>query len=394
MKHLVDVDGLVEDEVLTQEQADEILRRSREGLVALAINIVLFLGILSVVVGTYLLKLGPESSIVVGSIISLAGILSVFKLGPRFNIIANAVSFVGTAIFVGGFVWYFVEELDSLTPAILLGFIVAAIGYTAFSRLGKRFRFIFGWITVLGVATHIAGILGTESKLNVDWLALSYVGALLIATGVALNVRFISALSIVAFASALAATGYWHATYWLAIFEPTLTILEFTAIALTCAALSRRLNERYARHSRMVGLLAYVWINMAMWVGSLWGDVVGEHIWGPDRADHTDLSSYKMALDAFEAWTIVIPELLYVIVWAAAILAVGIWAALSNRRRVFNAAVTFGAIHFYTQWFERLEQSARSLIIAGVIAIVLAWGIYQLNNWLKKRDDKANISVG
>ena len=121
------VEHFIEDEVLTQEQAAEIRRRSREGLAALAINIVLLLGISSVVVGIYLLKLRPESSIVVGSIISLAGILSVFRLDPRFNIIANAVSFIGTATFMGGFVWYFVEELDSLTPAILLGVIVAAI---------------------------------------------------------------------------------------------------------------------------------------------------------------------------------------------------------------------------------------------------------------------------
>ena len=352
MKHLADIDRLVEDEVLTQDQAAEILRRSREGLFALAIKIVLFFGITAVIVGVFLLKLSPASLIIVGSIISLTGILTIFRLDARFDFIANVVSFVGAAIFMGGFVWLFRGEYESLKPALFLGILYAASGYSAFASHGKRFRFIFGSITVFGVATHIAGLgpFIAEWERNADWLALSYVGALLIATGVGLNVRFISALSIFAFASALAATGYRHATYALAIREPSLTIIEFAVIALICVTLSSRLNERYARHSRMVGLLAFVWINMALWVGSLWGDVVGKYIWGPERANYSDMPSYRTALDSFIAQTIVIPNIVYVIVWAAAILSGGIWAALTDKRRVFNAAVTFGAIHFYTQW--------------------------------------------
>ncbi|HEX3416791.1 MAG TPA: hypothetical protein VHT21_10375, partial [Stellaceae bacterium] len=42
------------------------------------------------------------------------------------------------------------------------------------------------------------------------------------------------------------------------------------------------------------------------------------------------------------------------VAWAIGIIAVGAWAAHTNRRWVVTTAAVFGAIEFYTQWFERL----------------------------------------
>jgi hypothetical protein len=44
-----------------------------------------------------------------------------------------------------------------------------------------------------------------------------------------------------------------------------------------------------------------------------------------------------------------------------------------------NVAAVFAAIHFYTQWFERLDASALSVLIAGLLALGFAVGLRALN---------------
>ena len=47
-----------------------------------------------------------------------------------------------------------------------------------------------------------------------------------------------------------------------------------------------------------------------------------------------------------------------------------------------NLVATFGAIHFYTQWFERLGANPLSILIAGVLALVFALGLWRFNRTL------------
>jgi hypothetical protein len=59
-----------------------------------------------------------------------------------------------------------------------------------------------------------------------------------------------------------------------------------------------------------------------------------------------------------------------------ALIAVAAWAVRANRRWVVNLAAVFGAIHFYTQWFERLGATPVSVLAGGVLVLgfaVLAW---------------------
>lgn len=63
-----------------------------------------------------------------------------------------------------------------------------------------------------------------------------------------------------------------------------------------------------------------------------------------------------------------------VIAWA--------WAWSQNRRWVVNVVAVFGAIHFYTQWFERLGASAGSVLMAGMLALAFAIGLRTLNTKL------------
>ena len=41
------------------------------------------------------------------------------------------------------------------------------------------------------------------------------------------------------------------------------------------------------------------------------------------------------------------------------------WAVKANRRWVINLVAVFGAIHFYTQWFERLGADPLSVLTAA-----------------------------
>ena len=103
-------------------------------------------------------------------------------------------------------------------------------------------------------------------------------------------------------------------------------------------------------------------VNLGFWVGSLWGD----SLW--NQGDEWNFGSGS-----------VIPDWVFVIGWAVGLIATGVWAARSNRRWVVNLLAVFGAIHFYTQYFERLGASAGSILAAGLVAIGIAISIVRYN---------------
>jgi len=51
----------------------------------------------------------------------------------------------------------------------------------------------------------------------------------------------------------------------------------------------------------------------------------------------------------------------------------------ANRRWVVNVAAVFGAIHFYTQWFDHLGPQPMSFIIGGLLMLAFAFGLWSLN---------------
>jgi iron complex transport system permease protein len=58
---------------------------------------------------------------------------------------------------------------------------------------------------------------------------------------------------------------------------------------------------------------------------------------------------------------------------------VAVWAVRANRRWVVNLAAVFGAIHFYTQWFERLGATPVSVLVGGVLVLGFAAVAWKLN---------------
>jgi len=78
---------------------------------------------------------------------------------------------------------------------------------------------------------------------------------------------------------------------------------------------------------------------------------------------------------------------------------VGIWGAYENRRWVVNSAVTFGAIHFYTQWFERLGAQPCQLVVGTKTARLYGAFVvnerhrhrYEFNNAYREKFEKAGF---
>lgn len=190
-------------------------------------------------------------------------------------------------------------------------------------------------------------------------LAFALVTLMLAATAVITRSGLMAACAVLAFGSALGArSGYFHATYTLRIDEPTLTIAVFSVVALALYQLSR-FERAGLSHVAIIGArTAIILVNFGFWIGSLWGE--------------------KLELFAgTEPFRV--PASVFSIGWALALIAVAVWGVRVNRRWVVNVATVFGAIHFYTQWFERLGATPVSVLLAGLLALGLALGLRAFN---------------
>jgi iron complex transport system permease protein len=106
-------------------------------------------------------------------------------------------------------------------------------------------------------------------------------------------------------------------------------------------------------------------VNFGFWVGSLWGD-----------------SLWYQGNDWSFGNGLVIPCWFFVMGWAVALVSTGLWATGQNRRWVVDTLSVFGAIHFFTQYFERLGASPGTLLVAGIIALGIAVAIAKHNRSL------------
>ncbi|MEO1471066.1 MAG: hypothetical protein AAFV86_18625 [Pseudomonadota bacterium] len=390
MLWLVDLDRTVAEGRMTAETADLLKGRARRDATALAISVLQVGGTVTVLAGLFALIEGPAGVIVLGLAITLAALAALMGLDERYRLPGEAGGVIGVASTLGGVFWFANEEVGNTWPAILLGLAVM-LGGLLLRRSGPAALTRMGaWTAALGGAAHLAGVFGQEGTPDLAWIALLDAAVVLGALGLVLDFRLLTALAIPAVAGIVSSTGYGHGSYYLAVYEATLTVIVMATVAGGAVLAAPRWPERWARHARIAGLLAFVWANIALWVGSLWGDVVGETLFGPRRAGFetgtgVDWEGYRAARAVFRESALTIPAEAFALFWAAVILAVGVWAALGGRRSVLNAAITFGAIHFYTQWFEFFSDAPGALIVAGVVAIALAWGTHRLNAMLRAR---------
>jgi len=160
-------------------------------------------------------------------------------------------------------------------------------------------------------------------------------------------------------ASIGARTGYFHASYFLFIQEPTATVILFSVLAIGLYQLSKKLSTEYERVAIASARTGVFLVNFGFWVGSLWGE----------RSDTQE---------------VIISAAVFAILWALALLATAIWSWKRNRRWVLNVVAIFAGIHFYTQWFEYLGASPGTVLIAGLLALGFAVGLRSVNTKMKE----------
>lgn len=213
-------------------------------------------------------------------------------------------------------------------------------------------------------------------------LAFLSIAALFLVSAVLARSGMLIVFGTLAVAGALGATtGYGHATYALSIEQPLLTIIVFGAIALATYHLSRFAGPAFGRLSLIAARTAVFLVNFGFWIGSLWGDPL-TWLAAQPRGDTSPTGEPPAFL----------PPTAFALGWALALLGVGIWAARANRRWVVNLVAIFGAIHFYTQWFERLSATPWSVLMAGLVALTIALGLWKWNQ--NRKPSRSAASAG
>lgn len=395
MQAIADTDRLVADGIISPDQAREIEARARGALVFLGINTLLCVGIIAATFGLIFWLANAIAVAISGTIALAAGLLILTRAGALFRMFGNAAALIGAGMLIGGAGFELIDKYEDIAGWVMLASGLLIVLSTGWSLLfaGITARFVVGAILLMGIAIHITGFGFLLSENSVSGLPTAmfylYVTIVMLAAGWTVDIRLVTALAIVPFAQALdVGTFYFHAAYVFYSPEPTLSILQMALLIGLCVWIGGRVTERSARHARVLAVLAFVMANLCALIGSLWGDVVGETIWGPGwysfRSD-TSWEEFRAMRELFRENTLVISEHVYSVLWAVALVAMILWAAYQNQRGLFNAALTFGAIHAYTQMFESFADEPLAYVIGGLAAIPLAWGIWRLDHWLTAR---------
>ena len=297
MKITIDLDKLLEEGKVNQAEYDKFSQFSARETATLAFNILIGFGVIAVSGATLALLPTPLTAMAVGLMIGTLGIGLFSMSQDQWLVLANICIVVGALLFGGG--------------------VIAA---------------------------------GEGSVGSFLLVAMAFAGA-----GVFVQSALLTVLAVLALSSCLGArTAYFHATYFLGIKEPTLTVALFTLMSVTTYQVSQRLAANYQRIALAASRTAVFLVNFGFWIGSLWGD-------------------------RMESGEIVIADWVFSALWAIALIVTGVWAWQRNRRWLINVVAVFGAIHFYTQWFERLGASEETVLMAGLLALGFAIGLRALN---------------
>jgi len=313
MKITLDLSKLIEEGKITPAEAARLTQLAAHDTGSLAINILIGFGVVAVSAGVVALVPTPLVGAAVGGAMFALGLILTLMRSQQWALLAQI--------------------------CVVIGALIAASGGIA---LGK------GSLASLLLVT----------------------AALAVAAVVACS-NLLMAAAVLALAASLGArTAYWHASYALAIYEPTLTVVLFSLLALAAYHLSKRLAADYERLALTAARTSVFLVNFGFWIGSLWGDRL--------RLLRT-LTQPDPAVSGAAAGAVVIPSWAFGIAWAVALIGVGIWGAMVNRRWVVNVAAVFAAIHFYTQWFERLGASPLSILLGGLILLGVAFALFAFN---------------
>lgn len=316
MKVTLDLTRLLQEGEISEAEFARLQSLAARDTGSLAINILIGFGVVAVAAGALALVPTPLTATLLGAIALLVGLTILFAAREQWGLLANVCILVGALLSGGGIV-----------------------------KLGE------GSVT-----------------------AFSLVAALFAGAGLFARSGLLIVASVLALSSCLGArTGYLHATYFLGIQEPALTIVVFGLLGLICYEVSRRLRAPYEGLAIAATRTCVFLVNFGFWIGSLWGDRL---VWLRKWSDPT--------VGDFTTSRIIQPGH-FAIAWALALAAAALWGMARNRRWLVNVAGVFAAIHFYTQWFERLGATPGSILIAGLLVLAFAFGLWQFNRRLQPR---------
>lgn len=308
MRITLDLSKLVEDGKLTPTEAERLKGPATSEVGTLAFNILIGFGVVAVAAGAVALVPTPATAVA-----------------------------MGLALFAGGFVvirqpaWFVLGEICLIVGALMFCGGVLALGEGSLQAT-----------MVVTAALALAAIAARSSLL----MCFAVLGA-----SACLGAR----------------TGYTHASYSLAIFEPTLTVVLFSGLAYAAFIASKRVSAGYERVALAAARMSIVLVNCGFWIGSLWGDPF--FLFHGQRVPPRTLANVE----------ILIPAYAFGIAWAVALVGALLWGIRSGRAWLVNVVAVFGAIHFYTQWFERLGATPVSVLAGGVVLLLAAMALRRFN---------------
>jgi hypothetical protein len=312
MKITLDISKLVEEGKLTSEEANKLTKLAAHDTGSLGINILVGFAVIAIAAGVVALVPVPSTAIGFGLVLFVSGIAIALNREQHWMLLGQACLVIGALMLGGG-----------------------AIAYRA--------DFLATMLIITSVFCLAAIIARSSLLMTLAVLAAS--------------------------ACPGAHTGYSHASYSLAISEPALTVVMFSAAALIAYRASQRLPAEYERLAITAARTSVLLINFGFWIGSLWGDRL---ILIRSLAAKDDLSLTLMTKP-------VIPSMVFSVLWAVALLGAGFWAVRADRRWLVNLVAAFGGIHFYTQWFERLGATPLSVLLGGVVMLASALALWMFN---------------
>lgn len=302
MKVTLDLEQLLSEGKITQNEYERLRELSAKSTGSLAFNILIGFGVIAVSGSTLALAPTPATAILIGSVIILVGLVLLRGSLEQWKVLANICILVGALMTGGGIVTEFKGSLPSMLSVTAI-FTFASI----FAR---------------------SGLLAVLATLMLS----ACIGA---------------------------RTGYFHASYFLVIQEPTITVIVFSTLGIGLYQLTKRLSAEYEGIAIASARTCVFLVNFGFWVGSLWGE-------------------------RSETREVIISDTLFAVLWAFALLATAIWSWRRNRRWALNTIATFAGIHFYTQWFEHLGASPGTVLVAGLLALGFAVGLRSVNRKMKQ----------
>ncbi|KJZ17975.1 hypothetical protein [Loktanella sp. S4079] len=387
MYYVADTIKLVADGVIEPRQAVEIKRRAREAMVALCVNTILIFGITAATLGLVFYLANALSVALCGGLFLATGLIVLRFAKPLYRMFGNASALIGAGMLLTGTV---IESFDKAPD--IAGEICFALGGVLMCLCAWRFikglphlRFAYGAVLLMAAAMNVGGLFALSYAPNLSLFGNAmvnfYAFVVILGCGFLLDIRLVTALAIVPFAQMLSTgTSYYHASYAFFSPEPTLTIVQMALLVGICLWVTPRFGAGVARNAGVLAIMGLIVGNLAFLVGSLFGDVVGETIWGPQRHEFFgDYEQWSDAHQAFIAKALTISDNAFAVVWAILLAGLICWAAMTNRRGLFNTSMTFAGIHGYTQMFESFYDQPLAYVIGGLAAIPLAFGLWRLN---------------